>query len=161
MGAANPCVALEITVKCHFLPPCTMASSQLSAVHCYLYPSPVWGWRRLAPQLTWKGAALLKAAKLQPFAPPKELVFCLVISAAAGHAAPCLLNCQFNQNLTRCFKDYFSPWTPQAVSASLCVCPVHTTSSWSVWLGFRVLWVRAHSSCPGAVAVMFPCPTRH
>lgn len=102
------CVALEIAVKCDVLPPSTMASSQQNAVHYYLYHSPVWCWRGLALQLQWKGAALLKAAKLQPFAPPEELVFCLVISAATGHAAPCLLNCQFNQNLTRCFKYDFS-----------------------------------------------------
>lgn len=46
---------LQIPVECQFLPPpCTMAASQLNAVQYYLYHSPVWGWRGLAPQLTWK-----------------------------------------------------------------------------------------------------------
>ena len=38
---------------------------------------PVPGWRGLDPQLTWKGAALLKAVRLQLFAPPKDLAICL------------------------------------------------------------------------------------
>lgn len=38
---------------------------------------PVPGWRGPDPQLTWKGADLLKAVKLQPFSPPKDLAICL------------------------------------------------------------------------------------
>lgn len=39
--------------------------------------SPVPGWTGLDLQLTQKGAALLKAVKLQPFSPPKDLAICL------------------------------------------------------------------------------------
>lgn len=54
-----------------------MASSQPNEVHYIYIAGPVPGWRGLAPQLTWKGAALLKAVKLQLFAPPKDLAICL------------------------------------------------------------------------------------
>ena len=53
----------------------------------------------------------------------------LIISATPGHVAPCLLNCQFNQNLTCCFKYDFSCWTTQAVTVFLCVCLVYTMNS--------------------------------
>lgn len=102
-----------------------MASSQLNAAHYYLYPSPVWGWRGLAPQLMWKSAVLLKAAKLQPCAPPEELVCVLSSLQPQGMLLlACLIASLIKTWLS--VSNMISPAEHLKLSQQLCVCVLCT-----------------------------------